>query len=91
MDGIELLRWAAALLTIAAACCVSLAASDRITAWGFVLFTGASLCWIGAGLLQGLPALMLQNVVLLVLNLIGVKRWFARARRDRGARAERGG
>ncbi|MGR3541543.1 MAG: hypothetical protein ACU0BS_08960 [Hasllibacter sp.] len=81
MDPIELLRWAAALLTIAAACCVSFAVSDRVTAWGFVLFSLASACWIGAGLAQGLPALTMQNAVLLTLNLIGVRRWFARAGR----------
>ena len=89
MDPIELLRWMAAVLTIAAACCVSFDLSDRITAWGFVLFSAASLCWIAAGLIQGLPALTLQNGVLLVLNLIGVRRWFSRADRGEARRGER--
>ena len=79
MEPIEILRWAAAGLTIVAACLVSFAGSNRLTAWGFVLFVGASLCWIVAGLIEGLPALTAQNAVLLAINLFGVWRWWRRA------------
>ncbi|WP_372892935.1 hypothetical protein [Rhodosalinus sp.] len=72
----ELLRWAAALATMLAAGLVAWRGPPRQTAWGFVLFCFAALSWIAAALIDDAPALALQNVVLLGINLLGVWRWF---------------
>ena len=65
----DLLRWAAALATMAAAGLVAWRGPPRQTAWGFVLFSAAAV-------IDGAPALALQTLVLLGINLIGVWRWF---------------
>jgi hypothetical protein len=72
----ELLRWAAALATMAAAGLVAWRGPPRQTAWGFVLFSAAAVTWIAAAVIDGAPALALQNLVLLGINLLGVWRWF---------------
>lgn len=72
----ELLRWAAALSTIAAASLVAWRGPARLTALGFVLFSFAAASWIAAALIDDAPALALQNFVLLGINLFGVWRWF---------------
>jgi hypothetical protein len=73
---IELLRWAAALSTIVAASLVAWRGPARLTAVGFVLFSFAAASWIAASIIDDAPALALQNLVLLGINLFGVWRWF---------------
>lgn len=71
----EPLQWFATLTAIGAALTVSLNLGARITGWAFVVFTASSLAWIAIGLIQGEPPLTLQNVVLTVINVIGIYRW----------------
>ncbi|MCK0168386.1 hypothetical protein MWU52_12550 [Jannaschia sp. S6380] len=78
MDPLDLVRWAAALCTIAAALMVAWGEPARLVAWGFVLFTVAALLWIGASVADGKADLLAQNVVLLGVNLWGVWRWWRR-------------
>jgi hypothetical protein len=67
-------RWAATACGIAAAVMVS--SNTAATKWGFVVFTAASILWIVAGLNDRLASLATLNAVLLVVNLVGIWRWF---------------
>jgi hypothetical protein len=78
----EVLRWGAALATILAASLVAWRGPPLLTAAGFAVFTCASILWIAASLVDGEPALLLQNAVLLGINLFGLWRW---ARKIAGA------
>ena len=69
------LQWFATLTSIGAALTVSLNLGARITGYAFVVFTLSSLSWIAIGLIQGEPPLTVQNVVLTVINAIGIYRW----------------
>ena len=78
MEVVELIRWAAAISTIVAAILVAIGRPARLVAWGFVLFCIASLCWLAAAGIEGLPAILAQNGVLLVVNVVGLVRWWRR-------------
>ncbi len=74
----EALKWAATAFTLLGA---SMTASDlgrRVTGWGFVGFAFGSACWLAAAQLEQESQLGLTNLVLLVLNLVGVWRWLVR-------------
>jgi hypothetical protein len=86
MDPLEMVRWGAAILVIAASLMVAWGEPARLVAWGFVTFSVASILWIGAALLEAKWALATQNAVLLAVNLWGVMRWFRRVR-DEGSTA----
>lgn len=68
-------EWIGTALTITAALMVSLDLGRRVTGWGFVVFAVASLFWLVVAREDGQPGLWLTNVVLLVINLVGVWRW----------------
>ncbi|MGR3434389.1 MAG: hypothetical protein ACU0CO_05800 [Shimia sp.] len=87
--GIEVLRWVAAIATIAAAGMVSWGEPARLVAWGFALFCLSATAWVAAGLLQGQWALTAQNVVLLGVNVWGLRRWWAKSRREGAGTAAR--
>ncbi|WP_374297550.1 hypothetical protein [Sphingomonas sp.] len=72
------LKWAAALSGILAAFMVSLDFGRRVTGWGFVIFTGSSICWISGAILSQDWALGTQNVVLFGINLLGIYRYLWR-------------
>ena len=78
----DVLKWAASISGMIAAFMVSLDFGRRVTGWGFVLFVGSSLCWIGGSALTGDWALGTQNVTLLAINLFGVYRYLIRRKRD---------
>jgi hypothetical protein len=75
MELIEILRWTASISGMIAAAMVALNAGARITGSGFVLFSGSSIVWVAASLLDGNNPLAVQNVVLLAINLFGVYRY----------------
>ena len=54
----------------------------RITVAGFMIFLLASIAWMIDGWLEGKASLVIQNVVLLLINAIGVWRWFPKAERE---------
>jgi len=68
------LRWSATAAAIIAA--ILVASNTELTKWGFVIFTVASVLWIAAGLADRIYSLATLNAVLLVVNLVGVWRWF---------------
>ena len=69
-----------------AALIVSLDLGRRPTGWAFVIFVTSSIALIGWGFLndegEGIGT---QNIVLLVINLIGVYRYLIRKPKPRGA------
>jgi hypothetical protein len=81
----EILRAAAAAITIIAATMVAANLNARITVCGFAIFTVASIAWIADGVLEGKASLVVQNVVLLLINGLGVWRWLPRAGKEAGA------
>ena len=79
----EPLQWFATITSIAAALTVSLNLGARITGYAFIVFTASSLSWIAIGLIQGEPPLTIQNIVLTLINGIGIYRWlFVKAKAE---------
>ncbi len=80
--------WVAPVATTIAALMTALNLGTRITGYGFVVFTIGSLAWLALGVATGQPALLWQNIILTLLNLIGIWRWLGRqARIEDGGRA----
>ncbi|MGZ8283809.1 MAG: hypothetical protein ACXWUN_12785 [Allosphingosinicella sp.] len=77
----EILEWFATIVGIVAALLIAADLGRRATGLGFVLFTFASIAWIGYGLVDEEGGLMTQNIVLFVINLIGVYRYLIRKQR----------
>ena len=77
---ITLLKWFAAGTGMIAATIVALDLGKRDTGWGMVLFCLSAVAWIAGGVLTRDWALGTQNIVLLVIDLIGVYRYFTQAR-----------
>jgi nicotinamide riboside transporter PnuC len=78
---IDFLGWFAMASGIIAAIMISVDAGRKITGWGFVVFTASSLSWIVVGIGEGEPPLSLQNVVLTVINVVGIYRWLIRKKK----------
>ena len=54
----------------------------RITVAGFAIFTVASIAWLADGWFESKSSLVIQNVILLVINVLGVWRWLPRAEKE---------
>lgn len=78
MEWVEVIRWGAAVCVIVASVLVAWGKTSRIVMWAFVLYTIASVAWIGAAAVQDQPALLVQNAVLLCINLYGLWSWARR-------------
>ena len=78
------LEWYGAISGAIAALIVSLNLGKRPTGWAFVIFVTSSIALIGWGFLndegKGIGA---QNIVLLVINLIGVYRYLFRSEKKK--------
>jgi len=79
MDAMTLLRTFAAATTIIAAALVAANWNARLMVAGFGLFIVASLAWMAEGWLESKASLVVQNVILLVINMLGIWRWLPRA------------
>ncbi len=73
--------WLAPAATMVAAVMTAANLGARVTGWGFVIFTIASLCWIVVGVQGGQQSLVIANGFLCVVNAIGVWRWLGRQAR----------
>ena len=82
MDAMILLRTFAAATTIIAAGLVAANWNARLMIAGFALFILAALAWMADGWLEGKASLVIQNVILLAINILGVWRWFPRAEKE---------
>lgn len=85
MDGLEILRTAAAVTTVIAAALVAANWNARVTVAGFVIFIAASIAWMLDGYLENKASLIIQNAILLAINVLGVWRWLPRAEKEAAA------
>ena len=81
---LTVLEWYGAISGAIAALIVSLNLGTRPTGWAFVIFVTSSISLVAWGFLnddgKGIGA---QNVVLLVINLIGVYRYLLRSEKKK--------
>lgn len=79
MTLLEILEWYGAAAGAVAALIVSLDLGRRPTGWAFVIFVTSSIALILWGLLgQESEGIGYQNIILLVINCIGVYRYLVR-------------
>ena len=74
--------WYAAITGIIAAAMVAWDHSRKITGWGFILFCTTSVAWVITGIINGTVPLAIQNVIMLVINAIGVYRYLIRKKKS---------
>jgi hypothetical protein len=79
VDIVAVVKAFASLTTVVAAVLVASNWSPKVMVAGFAVFVVASLAWIGAGWFESQPSIYVQNLVLLVVNVIGIFRWLPRA------------
>ena len=82
MEELAILRTFAAVTTILAAALVAVNLNARITVAGFMIFILASIAWMIDGWLESKSSLVIQNVILLLINALGVWRWFPKAEKE---------
>ena len=82
MDVLIILRTFAALTTVLAAALVAANLNARVTVIGFVIFIAACVVWMIDGWIESKASLVIQNVILLFINVIGVWRWYPRAEKE---------
>lgn len=78
MDIQYIIQWTATATGIIAAIMVAFNVSPKLVGWGFVVFTVSSMFWISFGLMSNETPLTVQNIVLLIINLVGTYRWLLR-------------
>ena len=85
---LNVLQWYGAAAGALAALIVSLDLGRRPTGWAFVIFVTSSLALIGWGFLnEESEGIGTQNIVLFVINLIGVYRYLIRKKPPHAASA----
>ena len=82
MDAMMLLRSFAAAISVIAAALIAANRNARVMVAGFALFIVAALAWMADGWLEGKASLVIQNVILLAINVLGVWRWLPRTEKE---------
>jgi hypothetical protein len=82
MEVLTVLRTFSAVTTVLAAALVAANWNARVTVTGFVIFIVASIAWMIDGWLEDKASLIIQNVILLLINVIGVWRWLPKAEKE---------
>ena len=77
-----ILRTFAAVTTVLTATLVAAIWNARIAVAGFVIFIVASLAWLADGWRESKASLVIQNVILLLINALGVWRWLPKAEKE---------
>ncbi|WP_267396868.1 MULTISPECIES: hypothetical protein [unclassified Sphingomonas] len=77
-DYITAIRWFASISGMIAAGVVSLDWGRRDTGWAMVLFCLSAVAWITGAVMAKDWALGTQNVVLLMIDMLGVYRYLVR-------------
>lgn len=72
---LETLEWIAMGTGICAAIMISADLGRKITGTAFVIFAISSTAWVAIGVAENEPPLLYQNLVLTVINCIGIYRW----------------
>ena len=79
MSGIgEIAGWVAMFATMTAAMMTASNLGPRVTGWGFVVFTVASIAWVLDALHSDNARLLYANAFLILVNAVGVYRWLGR-------------
>jgi len=60
-----------------------LASNTARSRWGFVWYLASNACWVAFAVLTAAWGLLTMQIVLTVVSLFGVFRWFARRRPPR--------
>lgn len=82
----QVANWVAPVATTIAAIMVAANLGARLTGYGFIVFSVGSIAWMAVGWFNDQPNLVWQNVVLLIVNIVGIWRWLGlRARYEKGA------
>ena len=83
----QIAAWVAPAATIVAAMMTAANLGTRITGWGFVIFTLASVGWSIIGFASGQTNLVLSNGFLILVNIVGVWRWLGlKAKHEDGSK-----
>lgn len=82
MDVLIILRTFAAVTTVLAAALVAANLNARVIVIGFVIFIVACIAWMVDGRVESKALLVIQNVILLFINAIGVWRWYPKAEKE---------
>jgi hypothetical protein len=82
MDELAILGTFAAVTTVLPASLVAANLNAGVTVAGFMIFIVASIAWMADGWLETKASLVIQNVILLLINAIGVWRWFPKAEKE---------
>lgn len=82
MDELTILRTFAAVTTVVAAAMVAANWNARVTVSGFAIFIVASIAWMADGWFESKSSLIIQNMILLLINILGVWRWLPRAENE---------
>lgn len=82
MEELMILRAFAAVTTVLAASLVAANLNARATVAGFIIFIVASMAWMADGWLEAKASLVIQNVILLMINVVGVWRWLPKAGKE---------
>jgi hypothetical protein len=77
-----ILRTFAAVTTVLAAALVAANLNARVTVLGFMIFIVACIAWMVDGWIESKASLVIQNVILLFINAIGVWRWYPKAEKE---------
>lgn len=80
--------WIAPAATMIAAMMTAANLGTRVTGWGFAVFALGSVAWIMVAIDSGQGNLLVTNMLLCLVNIVGIWRWLGRrAVHDDGARA----
>jgi len=82
MEELSILRTFEAATTVLAAALVAANLNACSTVAGFMIFIVGSIAWMADGWLETRTSLVFQNVILLLINAIGVWRWSPRAEKE---------
>jgi hypothetical protein len=87
MSLAEILEWYATISGVIAAIMLAGDFGRRVTGFGFILFCTMNIAWIAFAQMDDTGGLMWQNIVLFVVNLVGVWQYLLSPKNRRKMRA----
>ena len=85
----EILEWYATISGVIAAIMLAGDFGRRVTGFGFILFCTMNIAWIAFAQMDDTGGLMWQNIVLFVVNLVGVWQYLLSPKNRRKMRVVR--
>jgi hypothetical protein len=71
----EVLRWLASVWVTGSGLVIAARVRPPLMGWAFVGLTVGSLLWVVVGYLSADYALLVQNIVITLINMVGIYRW----------------